>query len=288
MTKLIIVFFLILCSFSGISQAIYTGKIQNSNIELQIQANESMNIMAVYIISTYNNPILLSGSLKNDSLILFTRNTDFSIDDTIFIFSDYKNNYDNISGNYMNAATKEAFPVNFRKIGDIDSYPVKDKVFEILQATSSRDHYFKIRFSHNDSIIPAINIYDKKTNALIQTIEAEFLYREFYNVSVGDYNFDGIEDFSVFESFYAGANTSSIYYLRNKKKNQYSESGFTGTSLEFNAVSKTITEHNQCCAGRYVTITNYILENGKMVLINKSCMEFDEELNDFKEGPCND
>ncbi|MBK8807037.1 MAG: hypothetical protein IPO21_10470 [Bacteroidales bacterium] len=288
MTKLIIVFFLILCSFSGISQAIYTGKIQNSNIELQILATDTMNVFAVYLSNLDNTPRLLRGSLKNDSLILCIINTDRTLGDTVFTFTDFKTNYDNINGNYYADTTIKALPIYLMKNGDVDSYPVKDSVFEILQAESSKDQYFKILFSHNHSFIPGINIYNKKSNALIQTIQSYYYYREFFVVSVEDYNFDKVEDFSVFESYYAGANTSSIYYLRNKKNNQYTESGFTGTSLQFDARSKTITEYNQCCAGKYISKSIYKVKKNEMVLIEKNCFEFDEELNKHIEGACHD
>ena len=101
------------------------------------------------------------------------------------------------------------------------------------------------------------------------------------NISVGDDNFDGIEDFSVFEISYAGANTSSIYILRNPNSEKYLKSNFSGTSLEFDNDSELIYEHNQCYAGRgYLNATYKVVEN-KMILIEKKCLENHEEKEDF-------
>ncbi len=70
------------------------------------------------------------------------------------------------------------------------------------------------------------------------------------NITVDDYNFDGIQDFSVFETSYAGPNTSSLYFLYDLKSKKFFKSDFNGVSLEFDMKKKEIFELNQCCAGR--------------------------------------
>ena len=131
-----------------------------------------------------------------------------------------------------------------------------------------------------------IIIYQKKTDRLIQTIELDCQLFGIDNVSVGDYNFDGIEDFSVFEASYAGPNTSSIYILRKPNSDQYLKSNFSGASLEFDNDSKLIYEHNQCCAGRSHMNAIYKVVNNEMVLVEKKCLEYDDEKEDFIETEC--
>src|SRR5690606_37054635 len=131
-----------------------------------------------------------------------------------------------------------------------------------------------------------IRIFEKKTDKLLQEISLDCQLWGLNSVSVGDYNFDGIEDFSVFEQSYAGPNTSSVYFLFDPVTNRYFDSGFTGTSLEFDEKSKRIYEHNQCCAGRSHMNAEYKIVDNKMVLVEQSCLEYDEEIDDFKSIEC--
>lgn len=115
-------------------------------------------------------------------------------------------------------------------------------------------------------------------------MECQFLGMN--NISVYDYNFDGIEDFSIFELSYAGPNTSRIYILRDSSSNKYFVSEISGISLNFDPNTKLIYEHNQCCAGRSYMNATYKLVNNKMVLIKQTCLEYDDEKEDFIETKC--
>lgn len=90
-------------------------------------------------------------------------------------------------------------------------------------------------------------------------------------------------DFSIFESSYAGPNTSSLYFLYNQKTQKYFDSGFTGVSLEFDAKSKRITETNSCCAGSSVVISEYKLVKNKMILTKEKCLKWSEEKQELVE-----
>jgi hypothetical protein len=79
---------------------------------------------------------------------------------------------------------------------------------------------------------------------LIKTIEVNCQLWGLQNITTGDFNFDGFRDFSVFESSYAGVNTTRLYFLYHKATKSYIDSQFTGTSLEFNPKIKTIQERN--------------------------------------------
>jgi hypothetical protein len=92
-----------------------------------------------------------------------------------------------------------------------------------------------------------------------------------------DFNFDGITDFSIFESSYAGPNTSSLYFLYNPKTKKYFESGFSGTSLQFDEKGKRIIETNQCCAGSSVTTAEYKVIKNKMILEKERCFKWNDK-----------
>ena len=161
---------------------------------------------------------------------------------------------------------------------------------ELLQFETTKNHYFKIIVSKNDEYqygtVTGINIYEKRTDRLLQTFDLECEFSSYGNVSVDDYNFDAIEDFSVYEAGYAGPNTSSIYFLKHPNKNSYFESEISGISLSFDSKTKTINEHNQCCAGTSHISTTYKLVNNKMILLKQVCEQYDEETEQLEIVPC--
>ncbi len=95
-------------------------------------------------------------------------------------------------------------------------------------------------------------------------------------------------DFSVFESSYAGPNTSRLYFLYDPKSKSYFESGFTGVSLEFDSKTKRIFERNQCCAGTSVTTAEFKVVKNKMVLIKEHCFKWDEKKQELVERKIKD
>jgi hypothetical protein len=129
-----------------------------------------------------------------------------------------------------------------------------------------------------------MKIYEKKTDVLIQRIDIDNVYRGIYSVSIGDYNFDGLDDFSIFETSYAGPNTSSNYYLFDAKTKKYFLSDITGVSLEFDSKNKTIIERNQCCAGSRILINHYKLKSNKMILFKEECLVWDEKTQKLVKG----
>jgi hypothetical protein len=160
---------------------------------------------------------------------------------------------------------------------------------EIIQSESLDKHYFKLLIKKEDgnSRVTGIKVYEKETDKLVQQINIDCQLWGLDNTSVGDYNFDGIDDFSVFEASYAGPNTSRIYILRVPGSEEYFVSNISGVSLEFDHSTGLIYEHNQCCAGRSHMNATYKLVNNQMVLIEKKCLEYDDEKEEFIEKDCN-
>ena len=157
----------------------------------------------------------------------------------------------------------------------VSLFKKEEKEDGIIQYTSMNDHYFRIVTDFQS--VSEIKIFQKKTDKLIQKFDVDCQYRGFYGISTDDFNFDGITDFSIFESSYAGPNTSSLYFLYNPKTKRFIESDFSGTSLEFDAKRKRIIETNQCCAGASVITAEYKVVNNKMVLEKERCFKWSEK-----------
>jgi hypothetical protein len=121
-----------------------------------------------------------------------------------------------------------------------------------------RDFYFEYEGYRDEDVgkNAALRIYRKKTGKLVQTLElAEyFSYSEFDDklpagvlnyswaskLRAGDFNFDGLEDFSV-ASFCGNANCVVDYYLYDPKRQRFRH-GFSlsGYDTNFDPASKTV------------------------------------------------
>lgn len=130
-----------------------------------------------------------------------------------------------------------------------------------------------------------VHIYDLKTDSLLQEIELDCQFWGVSSLEVFDYNFDGIDDFSVFEASCAGPNTTRVYILRDPDSNCYFVSNISGSSLEFDDATKTVSEWNQCCAGSSVWTAVYRIENNEMVMIEEHCYKRNWDTEELEERP---
>jgi hypothetical protein len=281
---------LLLFSIAGKSQSSYSGYLGKFPIKLVMYHYSDGVSLAYYAYNKYDSPITINGSLKKGTLALFEKNKDGN-NSALLTFEGFEEGNQEIKGKWTNSDSSKAYQITLKKdfdIGSGDNLEWANK--ELLQSKSTKEHYFKtiiIKEKGDFSArISGVKIFQKQTDKLIQTIELDCQLFGVDNVSVGDYNFDGIQDFSVFEASYAGSNTSSIYILRNPKSDQYVKSDFSGTSLAFDFDSKLIYTHNQCCAGRSHMNATYKVVNNKMILIDKKCLEYDDEKEDFMETQC--
>lgn len=277
-------------SFSCFSQARYSGFIDKYPIELVAESTASSS-EGVYMYKKFDIPILLLGKLENGTFT-FTEKDGNGKETATMTFKNVADSGLN-EGIWKDLKTGKEFKITLAKEFEFqDGNDISWKNEEILQTASTRDYYFKlVAEKRKEDFYPqigAIRIYAKKTDALIQELEFSGQFRGINSIGIGDYNFDGIEDFSVFESSYAGPNTSSIYYLFDPKTKKYFESGFAGISLSFDPSTKTISEHNQCCAGRIVTEAKYKLKNNKMVLIEEHCFVYDDKKGELVERKMKD
>jgi len=283
---------LILFTFIPLSgQTVYTGFIDKYPIELVTYIYSDGDARAIYAYTKYNTPMLINGRLeKNKDLRLFEKNKDDS-DRALFLFKGFDKESNTITGTWKDLTTEKELTVSLTKKFDLDSGDnVEWHERELLQLKSIGKKYFRLVVSKDKEnfypVVRGVKVYEKSSNKLLQKIDVQCQLWGLDNIQVDDYNFDGHMDFSIFEASYAGPNTTSLYYLYDPKSESFLESGFSGVSLSFDAENKLIYEHNQCCAGRSHMNSTYKVVDNEMVLIERSCIEYDEEKEDFVKVDC--
>ncbi|ANE52298.1 XAC2610-related protein [Flavisolibacter tropicus] len=278
---------ILLASYNLLGQTSYTGYIDKYPIELVANIFSDGDIRAIYAYSNFDEPIVINGKLLQGRLTLFEKDK-MGNNKATLTFENFNTQSDKLEGNWTDLGTGKQLKISLTKSFAIDQgNNIEWKDRELLQPVSLGDNYFKLIVSKaKDEFyarVTGIKILEKKTDRLIQQIDLECQLMGLNNVNVDDYNFDGIDDFSVFESSYAGPNTSSLYFLYNRKTGKYFDSGFSGTSLEFDSKAKRIYERNQCCAGASVTTAEYKVVNNKMVLLKERCFKWDEKKQELVE-----
>jgi hypothetical protein len=262
------------------AQTTYTGTIDKYPIELITDIYSDGIARAVYAYSNYDEPIAISGELKHKKLILFEKDSKGK-NKAELSFPNFDHANNQIEGTWKDLNSNKQLKISLTKNFDVGhGENIEWTTKEILQPVSLKDRYFKLILSKEkgdfSAKVTGVKVLEKKTDKLIQKIDLDCQLSGLNNVSIGDFNFDGIEDFSVFEQSYAGPNTSSLYFLFNPKTQKYFDSGFSGTSLEFDGKTKRIYGRNQCCAGSIVTTSEYKVINNKMILVKERCFKWDE------------
>lgn len=288
--KYLLTSILITLSTLGYNQTrTYKGFIDKYPIHLTTYSYSDGETKAIYIYDKFDTPIVIDGNLSNDTLTLLEKDKNEKTTAQLqFAGIDFTNNQ--LEGEWINLTNQSKFKIKLIKTLEFDSYDdTQFNNIEFMQSESTSKHYFKLLISkdkgkHID--VTGVRIYEKKTDRLIQEIKLNCQLLRLSNVSIGDYNFDGLLDFSVFEQSYAGPNTSSIYILKRPNSEKYFVSNIKGISLEFDNNAKLIYERNQCCAGRSIMNATYKIEKNKMVLVHQKCIEYDEEKDDFIEVDC--
>ena len=269
----------------GIAEThLYHGLIDESEIDIAIYRHSDRDVRAVYAYKESDSSIVIDGEVSMGSLILYERNHDNSIR-AVFTLEASSLGHSEMTGVWVDKM--KAMQRNVRLTRD-KSFKIYDQSafgnLEILQSQSGAEHYFRLLISKSageEARVSGIRIYEKGSDRLLQEIRVQAQYIGLDSIAIDDYNFDGVQDLSVFETGYAGPNTSSIYILQKPVSSRYFISEFSGTSLSFDAKAERIYEHNQCCAGRrHINSTYKVVEN-KMVLLEEKCIEFDDQQEEF-------
>lgn len=283
--------FLLTC-VSLFAQTSYSGFIGKYPIELVTDIYSDGDARAIYAYSHYDEPIVINGRLEQGILTLNETDSMGEIKATL-TFQNVDKESNRLEGVWKDLTDDRQLPIRLTKNFDIDDDENTEWTGrEIIQPVSLRNHYFKLVVSkEKDSFSPrvtGVKILEKKTDKLLQELDVSCRLWGLANISIGDYNFDDFDDFSVFEQSYAGPNTSSLYFLYDATTHRYFDSGFSGISLEFDSETKTIYEQNQSGAGSSVTTAAYKVVDNKMVLVTQSCFKWDPEREELVEQPLED
>ncbi|MEN8858688.1 MAG: hypothetical protein ABF260_11590 [Flavobacteriaceae bacterium] len=275
MKYLILIFLFFVCDVSISQYLMYTGFIGDSPIDLILHSYSDGNTQGVYSFKKNDNPVEIKGEIDRGNLIL-------SNSDTIekrteqFIIPAVSLIKKSVTGIWKDLKSRKEFKIQLTKTNQFDLYDETTfSSLEFMQAKSSEDHYFRLILTKKkteDVKVIGVKVYQKVSDSLINyfSIESEFIGLN--NVSIGDFNFDGEIDFSVFEASYFGRNTTSIYFLKSKGNN-YFKSDFRGVSLQFDSKKELITEHNNSNGSIQNKI--YSVKNNKMIFIREECFTYD-------------
>ncbi len=281
---------IILASNSLLGQSSYRGFIDKYPVELVTLIYSDRDVRAVYAYSKFDEPIAIDGEIKEGKLTLFEKDNEGKNKATL-TFDDFDAKTAQLKGTWKYLHSNKQLNISLTKDFDVDvGYDLAWATKEIIQPVSLKNKYFKLVISKTkgdfSAHVTGVKIFEKGTDKLIQHIAVEGQLWGLDSMSVEDYNFDGVPDFSVFEQSYAGPNTSRVYFLYDPKTQNYFKSSYSGTSLEFDQKAKRVYEHNQCCAGRSHMTAEYKIVHNKMILLKRSCLEYDEAKEDFIEIKC--
>ncbi|HRH40383.1 MAG TPA: hypothetical protein PKY82_01975 [Pyrinomonadaceae bacterium] len=263
---------------SVFGQVNYSGFIGEAPVTMVTNIYSDGVGTATYVYDNFDEPIRLEAELVKKKLI-FTEKNARNLKRATLTFENFDAGSAELKGVWKDAKTGKTLDIKLKKDFEVDGSAER----ELIQSDSLPDRYFKVVVSGDSAV--AVKIFEKKTDRLLQKIDLGCQQRGAESISIDDYNFDGIKDFSIFESSYAGPNTSRLYYLYDPAAKKFIESDFTGTSLEFDAKTKTITETNQCCAGASIITATYKVVKNKMVLIKEHCLKWDEKRKKHIERP---
>ncbi|MDR1890091.1 MAG: hypothetical protein LBQ81_12060 [Zoogloeaceae bacterium] len=130
------------------------------------------------------------------------------------------------------------------------------------QAVTLRDYYLEYEVIYNRSnprlYEGLVQVFNKKTKKLVQTLKTDCFGVEHGEKSerwvdvfgVGDFNFDGFEDFSCSEGM-GNVNASYAYFLFDPRQKKFREAfSLSGYDIDFDPVNKTATAESRgsCCS----------------------------------------
>lgn len=272
------------------AQVVYAGRLGTQPIQLIGYFYGDGAVRAAYFYDKYDTPIQVNGHLSGSVLELIEKDRSGK-DAAALKFAEFAASMQQVSGEWVRLDGSKRLPITLTRQFDIEvGDDLESEPRALLQADATTEHYFKLVIvKQRDQYYPrvsAVRVYQKGTDALVQSLDVDVELRGIEGIGTGDFNFDGLEDFSLFEASYAGPNTSSVYYLRVPDEPLYVRANFSGTSLEFDAGAKRVYEHNQCCGGRSHINATYKVVDNELVLIERTCMEYDEKNEDYVDTEC--
>lgn len=288
MRRLCFVLVSLLASIFADAQYVYKGVVDKYPVEFLMDSYSDAGVSAVYAYERFDKPIRISGRQTDSGLTLIERSFEL-VDTTTMIFRGGRPGDDSLKGVWFNVRTGKRFEIRLAKdiqldAGDGAAYTD----YGIIQDAELDSAYFRLLVSRNAGEGPGVTglrVYRKGDDKLLQELRFEAVFLGLGGVMTGDYNFDGYEEFSVFEEGFSGPNTSSAYFLYDPKTKRFFRSEIRGISLEFDQVRKRIIEVNQCCAGSQVQRIEYRLAGNKMVKTATHCFIWNHQKERLEERP---
>lgn len=254
----------------------YSGVIGNSPIHFSIERLDQPD-GAVYMYDQHNEPIRLIADNSNQTkeIIKLVEGLDYAHPNQLpsaqITLQLDPNSPEQLTGEWQNIQTKLILPIHLSQYVEPAG---------LLQSRSFKKALIRKKCTEyqDDKVV---HIYDKKTHQLLDTIQTGGECRG-DEVHVGDYNFDGYQDFSVYSEGFAGANSKNIYVLYNPLTHHYeSNDELNDVSLSFDPKHKIVTSTNQCCSGRQTLIQRYTWKKNKLKKLDSSCLIYNELTNRF-------
>lgn len=285
-----ILFILLMGAFLARGQtAIFSGFINQVPVNFVSNTIPGGVTKVAYAYRKFDSPIGASGTFKHGTLVVVEDNGQDTMP-SVFELVRAPNNAKALNGKWISYFNRSMMDVELVQLASFESYDeTAFEELELLQLESTRKHYFKVVLAKevgDAAEVIGVRVFEKGSDNLLQEFPLECQYVGLQNITLGDFNFDGQMDFSVFESSYSGANTSSIYFLRDTTTGLFKESEIAGSSLQFDSESRRIIERNQCCAGTQEVITSYSWGNNAMLRQEKKCFIFNDETESFEETDC--
>lgn len=270
------------------AQYVYKGAVGNYPVEFLIDSYSDGDANAVYAYDRFDKPIRISGRQDAGGLFLVERNFE-AADTTTMRFDGARIGDDSLRGAWFNVRSGRRFEIRLARTADLENNSGESFTdLPILQDAELDSAYFRLLVSREKGAgtsVTGIRIHHKGDDRLLQELRFNTAFIGLSGISVGDFNFDGHPEFSVFEGSYAGPNTSSLYFLYDPRTARYFESEISGVSLEFDPVRKRITEVNQCCAGSQIMHIEYKLVRNKMVQTGSKCFKWNHKTEKLEERP---
>lgn len=255
----------------------YRGTLGKQPIHLYLEAYSDGAVRAIYAYDRHDTPIRVDGRVREGVLEL----SEGAV--ATLRIAPFDESAPTLHGEWIAASGGKRLPVALEALRDDER--------AVLQSASTREHYFVLLTDapgdSYDAQAIAMRVVAKGSDRVLQEIELGTQWRGIDGVSVGDYNFDGIDDFAVFEASAAGPNTTSRYFLRDPGGG-YVEADYEGTSLEFDEEAKLVHETNSCCAGTSVINATYKVVANHLELVARTCLKWDEAEDGLVDAPCDE
>ncbi|HEX8545353.1 MAG TPA: hypothetical protein VF691_00250 [Cytophagaceae bacterium] len=278
--KKLIAIFLVLFSVAAFSQTLYSGSIGKYPIQINIHYYPHKDkYAAVYAYDKQDTPLNMDGYMEDKDLILERYEKTPNSRHEKLVESLRLKNFDfkekQIYGSWIDEVTGKDLTLTLSQtFHTIEPENSDWAEREFLQSTSAKDVYFKIAYKKPQqgklARASKIKVLEKVTDKILHEFQIDCKLLRMSNISVEDYNFDGLEDFSCFKE-----EDQNIYFLRDPKTLKYYRSTFLETYLRFDQKKKTIEEVKTLCKDKLDVHFVYKLVNNEMVLIKKFTTSYD-------------